>query len=73
MPKKAASWTIDEDILAWIGGKLGSKSEFVNNILRKARIKEEEVKVIRNVMCNGCHQIHPETQVCMNCEGWKRD
>ena len=54
MGKKAASWTIDEDILAWIATKIGSKSEYVNNILRKARIREDEKRVVSVTMCPKC-------------------
>jgi len=57
MGKKAASWTIDEDILAWIATKVGSKSEYVNNILRKARIREDEVRVVSKRMCQKCHSM----------------
>ena len=67
MGKKAASWTIDEDILAWIGGKLGSKSQFVNNILRKARMREDEVKIIHRWMCQKCFLANTGDGPCRFC------
>lgn len=55
MGKKAASWTIDEDILAWIATKIGSKSEYVNNLLRKARMREDVARTMDRKMCPKCH------------------
>ena len=67
MGKKAASWTIDEDILAWIGSKLGSKSRFVNDILLRAKIREEEVRTIKKVACPKCWAAIPEDTDCHYC------
>lgn len=58
MSRKAASWTIDENILSWIGGKLGSKSEFVNRILKNAMLDEiiSDAKKEQLPRCTSCSQ-----------------
>lgn len=68
MGKKAASWTIDEDILVWIGNKLGSKSQFVNNILRKARMREDVALTMKRSMCEKCHGMIVGDGPCRHCE-----
>lgn len=44
--KSAASWTIDNDILAWIDTKLGSKSEYVNKILLRQMKRELADRIV---------------------------
>lgn len=38
--KKVGAWSIDMQILNWIDTKLGSKSQFVNRILKDAMLDE---------------------------------
>jgi len=68
MSRKAASWTIDENILSWIGGKLGSKSEFVNRILKNAMLDEiiRDAKKEQRPKCTRCNH----TMRSMDGEEW---
>jgi len=38
--KKVGAWSIDIQILNWIDTKFGSKSAFVNKVLREAYVEE---------------------------------
>tara|TARA_Y100000310_G_C20613500_1_gene779309 strand:+ start:437 stop:652 length:216 start_codon:yes stop_codon:yes gene_type:complete len=67
MGKKAASWTIDEHILAWISQKLGSKSEYVNRILQQRMDAEQKMNVNRPKVCGECHSIRFIGNKCAHC------
>ena len=67
MAKKAASWTIDEHILAWISQKLGSKSEYVNRVLQQRMDAEQKMNVNRPKVCTECMCIQFIGNKCAHC------
>ena len=54
--KKVGAWSIDMQLLNWIDTKLGSKSQFVNRILKDAYIDEimKEEKRAQRPKCPEC-------------------
>jgi len=58
MARKAASWTIEEDVLNWISTKLGSKSAFVNKVLLREMQKELAQRIVmeNRPKCSVCNQ-----------------
>ena len=67
MPKKAASWTIDEDILVWISHKFGSKSEYVNRVLRQRMDAEMKHNITAPKVCQECHSMRFIGNKCAHC------
>lgn len=54
--KKVGAWSIDMQILNWIDTKLGSKSQFVNRILKDAMLDE--------IMRQAKREQRPKCPVC---------
>jgi hypothetical protein len=54
--KKVGAWSIDMQILNWIDTKLGSKSQFVNRILKDAMLDEilSQAKREQRPKCSVC-------------------